>query len=170
MEQQQPPPHGIPSYVHTSDPSVGKSIMESQAETHRMFLSYMDEKRRAEKLAEEVRQIRQQLTNANTATCSTARTTSTTKPASQNTVDVRVTHTATNGAKWDQMIFYCSSHGVNPTHSNEQCTNKKNCHVDGATLHDRKGGSTTNLDKLMWWCKRKTNKDPVREYRESAPE
>ena len=39
----------VPSVVHASatDPSVNKSALESQAESHRIYLSFMDEKRKA---------------------------------------------------------------------------------------------------------------------------
>ena len=146
-----------------------KSNPESQADSHKLFLSMVDERQQADKFQTQLQAIEERLAAMGPTGCTVTKSSGSTK-AKPNTVDKRITHVTANGAKWDQMIFYCSSHGVNPSHSNEQCTNKKGCHVPGATLQDRKGGSTENLEKLHWWCKRKTNKDPVRVYHPVKPE
>ena len=42
-------------------------------------------------------------------------------------------------------MFYCWSHGLgfNPKHTSHTCNTKKDGHKDDATIHNRKGGSTT---------------------------
>ena len=41
-----------------------------------------------------------------------------------------------------KMKCYCSTHGVNPTHENDNCNNKQSWHKDGATFENKKGGNT----------------------------
>jgi hypothetical protein len=154
----------VPSVVHASatDPSVGKSALESQAESHRIYLSFMDEKRKAEKANEEIRKLRKQLETTTVATASTTQYT-------PNTIDVPNVHRDRVGDTWKQMIFYCSSHGCNPSHSNEQCNNRKSYHAHGATFQDRKGGSPEHVDKRNWWCKNRA-KGKSRVIQQHKPE
>ncbi len=42
---------------------------------------------------------------------------------------------------------YCSTHGVNPSHHSDKCTNPGKHHNKEATYEDRKGGSKLNLHK-----------------------
>ena len=41
-----------------------------------------------------------------------------------------------------KMKCYCSTHGVNPTHENDNCNAKQSWHEDGATFENKKGGNT----------------------------
>ena len=41
-----------------------------------------------------------------------------------------------------KMKCYCSTHGVNPTHENDNCNTKQSWHKDGATFENKKGGNT----------------------------
>ena len=43
--------------------------------------------------------------------------------------------------------YYCSTHGVNPSHHSNKCTNPGAHHNKEATYEDRKGGSKLNLHK-----------------------
>jgi hypothetical protein len=122
----------------------------------------MDEKRKAERANEEIRKLRRQLETTTVATASTTQYT-------PNTIDVPNVHRDRAGDTWKQMIFYCSSHGCNPSHSNEQCNNHKPYHAHGATFQDRKGGSPENVDKRNWWCKNRA-KGKNRVIQQNKPE
>ena len=43
--------------------------------------------------------------------------------------------------------FYCSTHGVNPSHDDKDCKRRGSNSKEGATFEDKKGGSKKNLHK-----------------------
>ena len=67
----------------------------------------------------------------------------------------KIIHRDNTGSKWLKVAHYCSKHGYNVSHSNQNCRDKHKpgAHgwVDGATATDNKGGNTRNADKHHHW-------------------
>ena len=69
--------------------------------------------------------------------------------------DTRICKTDSGGNKWYQVAHYCSKHGFNISHNNQDCKHKhkggKFPWIEGATATDTKGGNPRNNDKYQHW-------------------
>ena len=65
----------------------------------------------------------------------------------------------TSGRTWHQLCYYCSKHGANTSHSNDNCRDGKGKPgwTAGAHIGNRLGGSDKLVDKFNHWYQRKTN-------------
>ena len=86
---------------------------------------------------------------------SIATTAPTVSTGSNNAPNECITHKDSNGNKWFKRMHYCSKHGYNVSHSNQNCRDKHKAGglpwIDGATAADNKGGSTRDVDKYQQW-------------------
>ena len=161
----------VPSYIQTDPMNGNTSAIGSDTITEAQCKRLLSEQQinmgkrmdamalKNQELLNKIRQL--ELSNGTVATTTTN--TSHSMPTSQASYqdknqDKRNTMKDSQGRKWYQVKFYCSKHGFNTSHSNENCnnkhTNKGHPWIPGATATNTMGGSTALADKFNHWFER----------------
>lgn len=162
---------GVPTYIQTDPTNGNASAIGSDTITEAQCRRLLNEQQinmgkqmdammlKNQELLAKIRNL--ELQNNSTIASTAANTSySGSQHRSQNqsynhNQDQRTSVKDTQGRKWYQVKFYCSKHGFNTSHSNENCNskhlNRGHPWVPGATPSNTKGGSNALADKFNHW-------------------
>ena len=158
----------IPNYIQTDTMTGNTSAIGSDTITEAQCKRLLNEQQitmgkqmdamalKNQELLDKIRRL--ELSNSTVATATTNTSSSGMAHSQSHNQNHRNMVKDTQGRKWYQVKFYCSKHGFNTSHSNDNCNNK---HADkghpwipGATASNTKGGSTALADKFNHWFER----------------
>ena len=145
---------GIPPVIQAQQQSSATSAVTSD-QTIRLLIEERNKHDR-EKTALQARiKDLEQASNAHNTQPTRASTLSRT-----STPDERIIKYDGQGQKWYQVAHYCSKHGYNVSHSNENCRDKNKAEghqwVSGATACNHHGGNQKNREKHLHWFNPRT--------------
>ena len=165
---QKEPPTGPPSYVHegataastiTPNDQSLRILMEERSKNERIRQIERSNHEKERQLWEQEKKAMEQ----RLAACTTG-----SSGGFSSATDQRIMQRDSHGHKWFKVAHYCSKHGYNISHSNDNCRDREKSSGSpwspGATHQDHKGGSNNHEKHYNHWFNPHT-----KHYSESLP-